>query len=184
MGQFGIGQPVTRLEDARLLKGQGRYINDVSLPGQAHLVFVRSPHAHAAIRAIDPAAALAAPGVLGVYTSGDLVKDGLGTIPVTLKRNRPDGSPMFTKGHRGLAEARVRHVGDPVAAVVAETLMQARDAAELVSVDYADLPSVTKTSQAAQPGAPAVWDECPGNVCNVFEVGNKAATAAAFATAA
>jgi carbon-monoxide dehydrogenase large subunit len=184
MGQFGIGQPVTRLEDARLLRGQGRYINDVNLPGQAYLVYVRSPHAHATIDAIDSAAALAAPGVLGVYTSGDLVRDGLGTIPVTLKRNRPDGSPMFAKGHRGLAEARVRFVGDPVAAVVAETLMQARDAAELVSVDYADLPSVTDTAQAARPGAPAVWDECPGNVCNVFEVGNKAATAAAISGAA
>ena len=183
MGQFGIGQPVTRLEDPRLLRGQGRYINDVNLPGQAHLVYVRSPHAHATISSIDASAALAAPGVLGVYTSQDLVKDGLGTIPVTLKRNRPDGSPMFTKGHRGLAEARVRYVGDPVVAVVAETLMQARDAAELVSVDYADLPSVTATAQAAQPGAPAVWDECPGNVCNVFEVGNKAATATAFAGA-
>ena len=183
MGQFGIGQPVTRLEDPRLLRGQGRYINDVNLPGQAHLVYVRSPHAHATISSIDASAALAAPGVLGVYTSQDLVKDGLGTIPVTLKRNRPDGSPMFTKGHRGLAEARVRYVGDPVVAVVAETLMQARDAAELVSVDYADLPSVTATAQAAQPGAPAVWDECPGNVCNVFEVGNKAATATAFALA-
>ena len=183
MGQFGIGQPVTRLEDPRLLRGQGRYINDVNLPGQAYLVYVRSPHAHAAIRAIDASAALAAPGVIGVYTSEDLVKDGLGTIPVTLKRSRPDGSPMFTKGHRGLAEARVRFVGDPVVAVVAETLMQARDAAELVSVDYADLPSVTETAQAAQPGAPAVWDECPGNVCNVFEVGNKAATATAFALA-
>ena len=183
MGQFGIGQPVTRLEDPRLLRGQGRYIDDVNLPGQAYLVYVRSPHAHATISSIDASAALAAPGVLGVYTSQDLVKDGLGTIPVTLKRNRPDGSPMFTKGHRGLAEARVRYVGDPVVAVVAETLMQARDAAELVSVDYADLPSVTATAQAAQPGAPAVWDECPGNVCNVFEVGNKAATATAFAGA-
>jgi len=184
MGQFGIGQPLTRLEDARLLKGQGRYINDVNLPGQAYLVYVRSPHAHARISAIDASAALAAPGVLGVYTSEDLVNDGLGTIPVTLKRNRPDGSPMFTRGHRGLAEGRARFVGDPVAAVVAETLMQARDAAELVGVDYADLPSVTSTAQAARPGAPTVWDECPGNVCNVFEVGNKAATAAAFAGAA
>src|SRR5476649_1350465 len=117
MGQFGIGQPVTRLEDARLLKGHGRYINDVNLPGQAYLVYVRSPHAHAAIRAIDGSAAMAVPGVLWVYTSEDLVKDALGTIPVTLKRNRPDGSPMFTKGHRGLAEARARFVGDPVVAV-------------------------------------------------------------------
>src|SRR5205085_1718997 len=116
MGQFGIGQPVTRLEDARLLRGQGRYVNDINLPGQAHLVFVRSPHAHAAIRAIDTSAALAAPGVLGVYSSEDLAGDALGTIPVSIKRSRPDGSPMFTKSHRGLADARVRYVGDPVAA--------------------------------------------------------------------
>src|SRR5471030_2182556 len=184
MGQFGIGQPVTRLEDPRLLKGQGRYVNDVNLPRQTYLVYVRSPHSHATIGAIDPSAALAAPGVLGIYTSEDLARDGLGTIPVTLKRNRPDGSPMFTKSHRGLAEARVRYVGDPVAAVVAESLLQARDASELVAVDYADLPSVTRTSLAAQPGAPSVWDECAGNVRNVFEVGDKAAVAAAFANAA
>ena len=184
MGQFGIGQPVTRLEDARLLKGQGRYVNDIDLPRQAHLVYVRSPHAHAAIRAIDASAALAAPGVLGVYTSEDLLRAGLGTIPVTIKRNRPDGTPMFTKSHRGLAEGRVRHVGDPVVAVVAETLMQARDAAELVALDYADLPSVTDTASAPRPGAATIWDECPGNICNVFEVGNRAATDTAFAGAA
>ncbi len=184
MGQFGIGQSVTRLEDPRLLRGQGRYINDINLPGQAWLVYVRSPHAHAVIRSIDTSAAISAPGVIGAYTHDDLLKDGLGTIPVTLKRSRPDGSPMFAKGHRGLAEARVRHVGDPVVAVVAETLMQARDAAELVVVDYEDRPSVTATSEAMRKDAPPVWDECPGNVCNVFEVGNKAATDAAFAKAA
>ena len=184
MGQFGIGQPLTRYEDARLLRGQGRYIDDVNLPGQAHLVFVRSPHAHARIRSIDSSAAIAAAGVIGVYTSEDLVRDGLGTPSVTLKRSRPDGSPMFWRAHRGLAEARARHVGDPVVAVVAATLMQARDAAELVAIDYEDLPSVTATALAAQSGAPPVWDECPGNVCNVFEAGNKAATEAAFARAA
>ena len=184
MGQFGIGQPVTRFEDPRLLRGQGRFIHDEYLPGQAYLVFVRSPHAHAAIRAIDASAARAAPGVLGVYTSEDLNRDRVGTTAVTLKRSRPDGSPMFWKAHPGLAEGRVRHVGDPVAVVVAETLMQARDAAEMVAVDYADRPSVTATAKAALPGAPAVWDECPDNVCNVFEVGNRALTDAAFANAA
>ena len=184
MGQFGIGQPVTRFEDPRLLRGQGRFIHDENLPGQAYLVFVRSPHAHAAIRAIDASAARAAPGVLGVYTSEDLKRDRVGTTAVTLKRSRPDGSPMFWKAHPGLAEGRVRHVGDPVAVVVAETLMQARDAADMVAVDYADRPSVTATAQAALPGAPAVWDECPDNVCNVFEVGDRAMTDAAFARAA
>jgi len=184
MGQFGIGQSVTRLEDPRLLRGQGRYINDINLPGQAYLVYVRSPHSHADIGSIDLAAAAAAPGVIGVYVHDDLLADGLGTIPMTLKRTRPDGSPMFTRAHRGLAEARVRHVGDPVVAVVAQTLMQARDAAELVAVDYADRPSVTATADAMREAMPAVWDECPGNVCNLFEVGNKAATDAAFAKAA
>lgn len=184
MGQFGIGQPVTRFEDARLLRGQGRYVNDITMPGQVYLVYVRSPHAHADIRSIDCSAAAAAPGVIGVYTAEDLAESGLGTIPITLKRSRPDGSPMFTKSHRGLAEERVRHVGDPVVAVVAETLMQARDAAELVSIDYADRPSVTATAEACASGAAPVWDECADNICNVFEVGNKAATEAAFAKAA
>ena len=149
MGQFGIGQPVSRFEDPRLLRGQGRYVNDLNLPGQAYLVYVRSPHAHADIRAIDVSAALAAPGVAGAYTHADLAAAGLGTSIVTIKRKRPDGSPMFTKAHLGLAEGRVRHVGDPVVAVVAETLMQARDAADLVVIDYADRPSVTDTAATA-----------------------------------
>ncbi|MDO9175583.1 MAG: molybdopterin-dependent oxidoreductase, partial [Actinomycetota bacterium] len=184
MGQFGIGQPVSRFEDPRLLRGQGRYVNDLNLPGQAYLVYVRSPHAHAMLRSIDTAAALAAPGVIGVYTSADLVAAGLGTSTVTLKRKRPDGAPMFWKAHLGLAAGRVRHVGDPVVAVVAETLMQARDAAELVEVDYDDRPSVTATAATLRPGAPAVWEECPDNICNVFEAGDRSATDAAFAMAA
>ena len=184
MGQFGIGQPVSRFEDPRLLRGQGRYVNDLNLPGQAYLVYVRSPHAHADIRAIDVSAALAAPGVAGVYTHADLAAAGLGTSIVTIKRKRPDGSPMFTKAHLGLAVGRVRHVGDPVVAVAAETLMQARDAADLVVVDYADRPSVTDTAATLRPGAPAVWDECADNLCNVHEAGDRAATDAAFASAA
>ena len=184
MGQFGIGQPVSRFEDPRLLRGQGRYVNDLNLPGQAYLVYVRSPHAHADIGSIDVAAAAAAPGVIGVYTSADLVADGLGTSGVAIKRKRPDGTPMFWKAHLGLAQDRVRHVGDPVVAVVAGTLLQARDAAELVVVDYADRPSVTATAATLRPGAPAVWDECPDNLCNVFEAGDQAATDAAFGSAA
>ena len=172
-GRFGIGQPVTRFEDPRLLRGEGRFIHDLQLERQAHLVFVRSPHAHARIVSIDTAAARAAPGVVGVFTVEDLERDGLGTTAPSIKRNRPDGSPMFWRAHPGLAKGKVRHVGDPVAIVVAETLAQAKDAAEPVAVEYEDLP-VT---------AP-VWDECPDNVSNVFEVGNKAATEAAFARAA
>ena len=180
MGNFGIGQSVSRFEDPRLLRGQGRYLADVALPRQAYAVVVRSPHAHARLRSIDPAAAARAPGVLGVLTGADLARDGLGTTATTLSRKRPDNSPMFAPAHPGLVRDRVRYVGDPIAVVVAETLPLAQDAAELVAIDYEPLPSVTATADAAGPGSPAVWDECPDNVSNVFEVGDAAATDAAF----
>src|SRR6266851_2621454 len=143
MGQFGIGQPVRRFEDKRLLRGEGRFQNDVNLPGQAHGVVLRSPHAHARIAALDTAAAQAAPGVLAVYTGVDLASAGLGTMGVPFQRKRPDGSPMFARAHLGLAQGTVRFVGEPVAFVVAETLAEARDAADLVEIDYEILPSVT-----------------------------------------
>lgn len=170
---FGIGQSVSRFEDPRLLRGEGRYVNDLAAPGQVHLVLLRSPHPHAKIVSIDAAAALAAPGVLGVFTIADLERDGVGTTAPSIKRSRPDGSPMFWRAHPGLAKDKVRHVGEPVAAVVAETVAQAKDAADLVEVEYDALPVDG-----------AVWDECPDNISNVFEVGNKAATDAAFARAA
>ena len=129
MAKFGIGQPVTRFEDPRLLRGQGHFINDVNLPGQAHAVILRSPHAHARIVRIDAAAALASAGVLAVFTEADLAADGLGTMRVNLQRKRPDGSPLFYSPHPGLARGHVRYVGDPVAMIVAETANQARDAA-------------------------------------------------------
>jgi aerobic carbon-monoxide dehydrogenase large subunit len=182
MGQFGIGQPVTRFEDRRLLQGGGRYLDDVRLPGQTHAVIVRSPHAHARIASIDTAAAAKAPGVLAVFTGEDVARDNLGTMQMTLKRKRPDGTPMFAPPHRGLARERVRYVGDPVALVIAETRAQAEDAAERLAIEYEALPSVTITADAVG-GAP-VWDECPDNVSNLFESGDKAATDAAFATAA
>ena len=180
MGQFGIGQSVKRFEDVRLLRGEGRFHHDVNLPGQAHMVVVRSTHAHARIRSIDTAAAAAAPGVIAVFTGADL--NGLSTMKMTLKRKRPDGSPMWAPPHRGLTRDRARYVGDPLALVIAETAAEAADAAEAVRVDYEPLPSVTCTADAIG-GAP-VWDECPDNVSNLFEVGDKAATDAAFATAA
>src|SRR5438093_9563365 len=183
MGQFGIGQGIKRFEDARLLRGEGRYLDDVTLPGQAHAVLVRSIHAHARIRSIDTSPARRAPGVLAVLTGADVARDGLGTMRMTLKRARPDGSPMFAPPHRGLTQDRVRYVGDPVALVVAETRAQAEDAVDLVQVDYEPLPSVTATAEAPQPGSAAVWDECPDNVSNVFESGDQAATDAAFARA-
>ena len=182
MTRFGIGQPVTRFEDGRLLRGRGRYLDDVNLPGQAHMVVVRSIHAHARIGGIDVAGARARPGVLAVFTGADVGED-LGTMRMTLSRRRPDGTPMFAPPHRGLARDRARYVGDPLALVVAETRAQAEDAAEHVRVDYEPLPAVTDTAEAARPGAPAVWDECPDNVSNVHEAGDRAAADAALARA-
>src|SRR5216684_1479969 len=176
MGQFGIGQPVRRFEDRR-------FQNDVNLPCQVHAVVLRSPHAHAKIRALDAGPALAMPGVLAVLTGADLVAARLGTMGVPFQRKRPDGSPMFARAHLGLAQEKVRFVGEPVAFVVAESLAAARDAAELVAVDYEILQSVTDTAEAAA-AKNAVWDECPDNISNLFEAGNKAATDAAFAQAA
>src|SRR4051794_19148965 len=183
MGQFGIGQPVRRFEDKRLLCGNGRFQNDVNLPGQAHAYVLRSPHAHAAIRSVDLSTAQAAPGVLAIYTADDLTAAGMGRMGVPFQRKRPDGSPMFWRAHLGLAEGRVRYVGEPVAFVVAETLAQAKDAAELIEIDYDIQPSVTDTADAAA-GKHPVWDECPDNISNLFESGNKAATETAFASAA
>ena len=182
MGPFGIGQPVTRFEDPRLLRGEGRFIHDVHAAGEGYLVLVRSPHAHARIRSIGLGPARAAPGVVGVFSGEDLAADGLGTPEVTFPRKRPDGSPLFWRPHIGLAIGRVRYVGDPVVAVVADSLPRAKDAAELVAIEFEDLPSVTETA-AAIGGAP-VWDECADNVSNLYEVGDAAATDAAFARAA
>lgn len=184
MSKYGIGQPVSRFEDPRLLRGQGRYINDVNLHGQTYAVFLRSPHAHARIRSIDTTAARAAPGVLAVYTGADYAAEGLGMPKVSMPRKRPDGAAMFAPARPALCVDRVRYVGDPLAMVVAESLAQAKDAMELIEVDYEPLPSVTFTGDAVLPGAAAVWDECPDNISNHTERGNKAATEAAFAKAA
>src|SRR5436190_16331202 len=150
MGEFGIGQPVRRFEDKRLLHGNGRFQNDNNLLGQAYAYVLRSPHAHARIRALDLSAAKAAPGVMLIMTGNDLVEAKLGVMGVPFQRKRPDGSPMFARAHLGLAQSRVRYVGEPVAFVVAETLAQAKDAAELIDIDYEALPSVTDTAEAAE----------------------------------
>ena len=184
MGEFGIGQAVARFEDPRLLRGEGRFVHDVNLPGQLHAVLVRSPHPHARILKIDATAAARAAGVAAVLTGEDWARQGFGAPSPALKRSRPDGSPMFWRAHPVLARDRVRTIGDPVAMVIAGTLAQAKDAAELVEVDYEALPAVVSTAEAAKPGAAAVWDECPDNVSNVFELGNRAATDSAFAAAA
>jgi len=184
VGEFGIGQPVTRFEDPRLLRGEGRFVHDVALPGQLHAVLLRSPHAHARIARIDTRAAAAAAGVVAVYTGEDYAREGFGGPSPTLERSRPDGSPMFWRAQPPLARDRVRYVGDPVAIVIAGTLGEAKDASELVEVEYQALPAVTSVAEAAKAGAPSVWDECPDNISNVFELGNRAAADAAFAAAA
>jgi carbon-monoxide dehydrogenase large subunit len=176
MSKYGIGQPVLRFEDPRLLRGQGRFINDWNMHGQAHAVFVRSPHAHAKIKSIDVEAAKRAPGIIAVLTGHDVKADGLGMPKANMPRKRPDGKPMFAPQRPPLVTDRVRYVGDPLAMVIADTLAEAKDAAELVSIDYEPLPSVTQTADTVKPGAPAVWDDCPDNISNHVERGKKAET--------
>ena len=188
MARFGIGQSARRKEDDALLKGRGRFQDDVSLEGEVHACFVRSPHAHADIRAVETAEAAAAPGVLAVYTGADVAADGLGTLPciadafIALKL--PDGSPACYPPNPMLPEDRVRHVGEAVAMVVAESQAAARDAADLVSVDYAELPAVVDAAQARASGAPQIWPQAPGNLSCTWAQGDAAATEAAFRAAA
>ncbi len=182
---FRIGASIPRIEDLRLVRGRGRYTDDVEAANAAHMVVVRSPHAAARIRGIDTAEALAAPGVLAVLTGADVAADGLGLLRTSVDRKRRDGSPMARPPYRLLAIDHVRFAGVAVAIVVAETPAAAFDAADLVAVDYEDLPSVTEAAEAVAPCAPAVWPEqVPDNVSFVFEQGNRAATDAAFGRAA
>ena len=152
MGEFAIGQPVSRLEDPRLLKGLGRYIDDLNLPGQAHASILRSPHAHARIRSIDTRKAAAMPGVLGVLTGADCEADGLGHLPCDQKRFGRDGGDMYRPPRPILVRDRARVVGDYVAMVLAETGALARDAAETIFVDYEPLPAVVSPADAAEEG--------------------------------
>jgi carbon-monoxide dehydrogenase large subunit len=181
---YGIGQPVRRVEDARFLTGRGRFVDDITLPHQAHAVIVLSPHAHARIRRIDSTAARSAPGVVCVLTGEDVKADRLGGLPPNFM---PEdiGGPKGLRTRRPILVAdRARCVGDRVAMLVAETLEQARDAAEQLVIDYDPLPAVANIEDAVKPGAPAVWDECPGNVSFTLANGDEKATAAAFAKAA
>jgi carbon-monoxide dehydrogenase large subunit len=184
MREFGVGQSLPRSEDLRLLRGLGRFTDDIRLANQAHLYMLRSPHAAAKIRGIDTAKAKKSPGVIAIFTAADVRADGLGGIGSMISRTRRDGKPNLKAEHPLIAGGRARFVGDPVAAVIAETLAQAKDAAELIEVDYDPLPSVTRTADALSPKAPLVWDEQPDNQCFVAEFGNKANTDAAFAQAA
>jgi carbon-monoxide dehydrogenase large subunit len=181
--KFAIGQSVPRAEDPRHLTGGGRFTDDTSLKGQAHARFVRSPIAHGEIRAIDTSAAAAMPGVLAIFTGADLNNDNIGHIPSALPLKNRDGSPYIVPPRPALAVGRVRHVGDPVAVVIAETAIQAEDAAECVTLDLKPLPVVVEMEAAAAPGAPKVWDQAPGNVCLDFFTGDEKAADAAFAAA-
>jgi len=183
MGEFALGQPVSRFEDPRLLRGGGRYIDDFVLPGMAFGHVLRSPHAHARIRAIDVGAARAAPGVLAVLTGADWQASGFGDLPVPGGFRRRNGAPLYRPPYPALVRDRVRWVGDYVAFVVAETRLQAMDAAELIAVDYEPLPAVVATAEAVKAGAPRVWEDCEDNICFVQQEGDKAATDAAFARA-
>jgi aerobic carbon-monoxide dehydrogenase large subunit len=182
--KFAIGQPVPRAEDPVLLRGEGHYADDVSLPGQAYAAMVRSPVAHGIIRAIDTTAARAMPGVLAVYTAADLEAGGMGPLPPRQVMNNRDGTPMLSPTHYALPRDRVRHVGEAVAAVIADTAAEARDAAETVALDIETLSAVTEPALADLPEAPLLYDGVPGNVGCDFHFGDSDQVAAAFAAAA
>ncbi|MGG5822280.1 xanthine dehydrogenase family protein molybdopterin-binding subunit [Falsiroseomonas sp. HW251] len=177
----GIGASVRRKEDFRFLAGRGQYTDDINRPGQTYAFILRSPHAHATINRIDTAAAKAMPGVVAIFTGEDMA--GIGGLPCGWQIHNKDGSPMAEPKHPVLAEGKVRHVGDPVAVVIAETKAQARDAGEAIVVDYTPLAAAATLDQALKAGAPQVHDGAPGNLCYDWHIGDRAALDAAFAKA-
>ncbi|HQT76600.1 MAG: carbon monoxide dehydrogenase [Rhodospirillales bacterium 20-64-7] len=182
--RFGSGRDVRRIEDAGLLAGTGRFTDDFTLPGQTYLGFLRSPHAHARIVSVDTAEAAGLPGVLAILTGADLAAAGVKPLPVAPIFQRPDGSPGATPLRPALAHDVVRFVGEAVAAVVAETQEQAKDALEAIAVTYDELPVVTTLTQAIASEAPLVWPAATGNIAAQMKHGDAAATDAAFARAA
>jgi len=182
--RFAIGQPVPRAEDPVLVRGEGHYADDFSRPGQAYAVMVRSPYAHGVLRGIDTGAARAMPGVLAVYTAADLAAGGIGPLPARQVMNNRDGTPMLQPVRHALASDKVRHVGEAVACVVADSVAAAKDAAEAVVLDIDPLPAVTEPALADAPDAPLVHDDVPGNVGLDFHFGDSERVAAAFAAAA
>ncbi|GBD45197.1 Carbon monoxide dehydrogenase large chain [bacterium HR40] len=182
MAKFGIGQPVRRVEDQRFVRGRGRYTDDIAYPGQAFLVVVRSPHAHARIRRIDTRAAQQAEGVLMVATAAEFDPAGRARIPCLIPLRNRDGSSRAEAPHPMLARGKVRYVGEPVAFVVAETRALAREAAELVEVDYEELEAVVDTATAAG-SSPALHEGAPGNIAFDWEYGDGSAIEQAFARA-
>jgi carbon-monoxide dehydrogenase large subunit len=182
--KYGVGQPVRRKEDDTLVRGKGKYTDDFQLPGQAYAWIVRSSHAHGVLRGIDTSAAKAMPGVLGVWTGTDLVAAGYGPFTCALPLKSRDGTPLHQTNRTALMTDKVRYVGDPVAFVVAETLVQARDAAEAVEVDIDPLPSVTDPEEAAQPGAPQLYEHIPDNIALDYHFGDTEKVEQAFKNAA
>ena len=182
--RFGASRSQRRLEDDRLLVGKGLFSDDRRFDGELAVVLVRSPHAHAKIASVDLAAALAAPGVIAAWTMAELRADGVKHIPTPPLFKRADGQPMSAPPRTPLAEGRVFYVGHPVVAVVAQTRPQAQDAADLVAVEYEELPCVVDARDAVAPGAPLIWPEAPGNVAAETRYGKPAEAAAAFARAA
>ncbi|MFN3890583.1 MAG: xanthine dehydrogenase family protein molybdopterin-binding subunit [Beijerinckiaceae bacterium] len=183
MTRYSISQPVRQVEAPRLLQGRGRFTDDVTLDNQAYAVFLRSPHAHAEIAKIDTRAALQAPGVIAILTGDDYAADGLGHVRGPSPAKKRDGSAMFRPPRPGLTRDRVRHVGQPVAIVIAESIADAKDAAERIEVEYKTLPIVLSTAEGNLPGAPPVWAECPNNEPVYASKGNRETADQVFASA-
>src|SRR5256885_850249 len=183
MAETGVGASVKRKEDQRFITGKGQYTDDINRPGQTWAVFVRSPHAHATLKKIDAAAALASPGCLAVLTGADIAKDKVGGLICGWMIHSKDGSPMKAGAHPALAQGKVRYVGDHVAVVIAETLAQAKDAAECVSVDYDPLPASVDVATTQNAGQPQIYAEAPNNTVYQWHLGDKAKADAAFAAA-
>jgi carbon-monoxide dehydrogenase large subunit len=183
MTDDGIGVPLRRREDRRFLTGRGRYVHDIVRPNQLFAVFLRSPHAHAEIVDIDKAEAIASAGVAAVFTAEDVMADKLNGVPCAWGIAGKDGKPMKEPPHPLLAHGKVRHVGDPVAMIIAESVEAARNAADHIGVEYNILPAVTGVVAAVKPGAPQLYDDVPGNLCCDWALGDAAATDAAFSKA-
>src|SRR3954453_11663421 len=181
--KYGVGQPVRRKEGDTLVRGKGKYTDDFSAPNQAYAWIVRSSHAHGIIRGIDTRAARTMPGVLGVWTGKDLAAAGYNPFTCGLPLKSRDGSPLLQTNRMALTSDKVRFVGDPYAFVVAETLAQARDAAEAVELDIEPLPAVTNAEEATKPGAPQLYDHIPNNTALHYHFGDSGKNAAAFASA-
>ena len=185
--RFSLGQSAPRVEDLRLLRGGGRYTDDINLQGQAYAYMLRSPHAHARICSVNTSAAIEMPGVIAIYTGKEIASAGLGRMPCLaaklLPLKRPDGSPMYEPKRLALSEDKVAFVGDYIAFVVAETGAQARDAADLIVIDYEELAPIVEIQNALEADITPIWDDCPDNICFQMDIGDKEATDVAFTNA-